>query len=137
MDDQPLPVPNADTKPFWDGCALGELRVQRCVACGHAQFPPRAFCGACRGGVPAWEAASGRARILSHTRVHRGPSAFFKAQGPYVVALVALEEGPHIMLQLRGTAVEAPRIGAAVRIAFDPPAGPHGIALPHAVAAEG
>ena len=55
---------------------------------------------------------------------------------PYVVALVALDEGPRIMVNLRGAAAEAPRIGDAVRIGFDPPAGPDAIALPHAVAAE-
>lgn len=136
MTDKPLPVPNADTKPFWEGCAVGELRLQRCAACGSAQFPPRALCTACHAPSPGWERASGRGRIVSHTRVHRPPSPAFKADVPYVVALVALEEGPRIMVNLRGAAAEAPRIGDAVRIGFDPPAGPHGIALPHAVAAE-
>ena len=136
MTDKPLPTPNADTAAFWEGCAAGELRLQRCAACGSAQFPPRALCAACHAPAPAWEKASGRGRIVSHTRVHRPPSAAFKADVPYVVALVALEEGPRIMVNLRGTIAEAPRIGDAVRIGFDPPAGPDGIALPHAVAAE-
>jgi len=133
---KPLPVPNADTAAFWEGCACGELRLQRCTACGTAQFPPRVVCAACQSGAPAWEVASGRGRIASYTRVHRPPSPAFKADLPYVVALVALEEGPRIMLGLRGAAAEAPRIGDAVRIRFDPPAGPHGIALPYAVAME-
>jgi len=131
MTEKPLPVPNADTKPFWEGCARGELRIQRCTACGVAQFPPRAFCIACRATSPVWETASGRGRIASHTRVHRPPSPAFKAEVPYDVALVTLEEGPRIMVRLHGAV--APRIGDAVRIGFDPPAGPDGIALPHAV----
>src|SRR5690349_21756724 len=112
-DDLPLktlPGPNADTAAFWEGCARGELRLQRCTTCGTAQFPPRIVCAACHAGAPVWEVASGRGRIASHTRVHRPPSAAFKAQLPYVVALVALEEGPRIMLGLRGTAAESPRI---------------------------
>lgn len=136
MTDKPWPVPNADTAPFWEGCAAGELRLQRCTACGSAQFPPRALCAQCHGAVPGWEKSSARGRIVSHTRVHRPPSPAFKADLPYVVALVALEEGPRIMVNLRGAVAEAPRIGDAVRIGFDPPAGPHGIALPHAVAAD-
>ncbi len=35
------PVPDADTKPYWDGIAHGELRLQRCEACGAAVFYPR------------------------------------------------------------------------------------------------
>ena len=136
MTDKPWPVPNADTAPFWEGCSAGELRLQRCAACGAAQFPPRALCAQCHAAAPGWQRASGRGRIVSHTRVHRPPSPAFKADLPYVVALVALEEGPRIMVNLRGAAAEAPRIGDAVRIGFDPPAGPHGIALPHAVATE-
>ena len=136
MTAKPLPIPNADTREFWDGCAQGELRLQRCRACGAAQFPPRALCATCHAPSPVWEKASGRGRIVSHTRVHRPPSPAFKADVPYVVALVALEEGPRIMVNLRGAAAEAPRIGDAVRIGFDPPAGPDNIALPHAVTAE-
>ena len=134
MSEKPLPIPNADTAPFWEGCAQGELRIQRCRACGAAQFPPRAVCAACHASGPIWERASGRGRIASHTRVHRPPSPAFKADAPYVVGLVALAEGPRLMVTLRGAIAEAPSIGAAVRIGFDAPAGPHGIALPHAVA---
>jgi uncharacterized OB-fold protein len=129
---KPLPEPNADTAPFWEGCARGELWLQRCRSCRAAQFPPRALCATCQAPGPAWEQASGRGRIASHTRVHRPPSAAFRADAPYVIALVDLDEGPRIMLTLRGRAAEAPRIGARVRLGFDPPAGPQGIALPHA-----
>ncbi len=132
----PLPVPNADTAPFWEGCACGELRVQRCTACGAAQFPPRIVCAACHAGAPTWEVASGRGRIATYTQVHRPPSPAFKADVPYVVAMIALQEGPRIMMRLRGGAADAPRIGDGVQIRFDPPAGPHGIALPYAVAVE-
>ena len=36
------PVPDADTQPYWAGIAAGELRLQRCAACGLAVFYPRA-----------------------------------------------------------------------------------------------
>jgi uncharacterized OB-fold protein len=133
---KPLPVPNADTAPFWEGAARGELRLQRCAACGQTQFPPRALCAHCHAPAPSWEVASGRGWLVSHTRVHRPPSPAFKPDLPYVVALVAMEEGPRIMVNLRGAAAEEPRLGDALRIRFDPPAGPHNIALPYAEAEE-
>lgn len=129
---KPLPAPNADTLPFWEAAARGELRLQRCEACGEAQFPPRAVCARCYHARPAWVTASGHGRLVSHTRIHRPPSAAFKPDLPYVVGLVALEEGPRIMVTLRGAAAEMPQIGDALRIRFDPPAGPYGIALPYA-----
>jgi len=43
-----VPVPTPETQPFWDGCAAGELRLQRCNACdGGHYFPPRPFCPRC------------------------------------------------------------------------------------------
>ncbi len=135
MSERPLPTPNAESRPFWDAAARGVLRIQRCDACGVAQFPPRAICGHCHAkGAPRWEDATGRGIIASHTTVHRPPSPAFKADIPYTLALVTLDEGPRILVALRGDAARAPVIGAPVTIRFDPPAGPNAIALPYAEA---
>ncbi len=40
--DKPLPQPDRDSLPFWQGTRAGELRVQRCNACSRYRFPPRA-----------------------------------------------------------------------------------------------
>lgn len=137
MTDKPLPTPNAETRPFWEAAAQGVLRIQRCEACGTAQFPPRAICGHCHArGAPAWVDAQGTGVIASHTTVHRPPSPAFKADLPYTLALVTLDEGPRILVSLRGDAARAPAIGLPVVIRFEAPAGPHGIALPYAILAE-
>ena len=41
------PQPTPETQHFWDGTRAGELRLQRCNACGKVYFPPRPFCPAC------------------------------------------------------------------------------------------
>ena len=34
-----LPDPeDEDARPFWEGTARGELRVQKCSACGHPRW---------------------------------------------------------------------------------------------------
>ena len=33
MPAKPVPEPTPETQPFWDGCAAGELRLQRCTDC--------------------------------------------------------------------------------------------------------
>jgi len=114
------PVPDADTKPYWDGIAAGELRLQRCAACGRAVFYPRAVCPHCFGGPLGWFTAAGTGRIYSYTVVHRG-FGDFAGQVPFTVALVDLDEGARMMTRIVGTGdVE---VGMRVRMTVRPVAG--------------
>ena len=54
----PLPKPDGTSLPFWQAAARGELWIQRCPACEHRQFYPRAVCTAC-GASPEWLPCSG------------------------------------------------------------------------------
>lgn len=113
-----LPRPTAETRPFWDGCSVGELRYQVCGRCGCVQVIPRAFCSACRHRELQWRVSSGRGRILSHTTVHRAPTPAFRAEAPYVIALVEMAEGFRLMVNVAGDDTPALGIGRAVRIGF-------------------
>ena len=42
-----LPLVTPDTAFFWDGTAVGELRIQRCARCGALRHPPGPMCPAC------------------------------------------------------------------------------------------
>lgn len=95
------PVPTPDTAPFWEGTSLGELRLQRCGACGHAFFYPRAGCPGCGSTDVAWERASGRARLHTYVINHRAAPGF-EGQVPYAIAVVELEEGPRMMSNVVG-----------------------------------
>jgi uncharacterized protein len=99
---------------FWQGCALGELRYQRCRACGAVQFHPRRFCARC-GGAPDWAVAQGLGTVYAVTRVTRAPTPDFARLAPYDILLVDLDEGFRMM------AHGAPglRIGERVRLGFD------------------
>jgi uncharacterized protein len=98
---------------FWQGCADGELRYQRCTACGAAQFYPRPFCHRC-GGVPEDAISQGLGTVYAVTRVTRAPTPEFAALAPYDILLVDLDEGFRMM------AHGAPglAIGDRVRISF-------------------
>ena len=50
----PLPRPTALSKPHWDGCRDGVLRVQRCGACEHYVFIPQAVCTRCQADALEW-----------------------------------------------------------------------------------
>lgn len=118
MSSRPLPQANAHTRPFWDGCAAGELRYQRCGHCGQVQLIPRSLCAACHRTGLVWEVSEGRGRILSHTTVHRAPTPAFRADLPYVIALVDMDEGFRLMVNVQGGAEPELAIGQAVRIGF-------------------
>ena len=89
-----IPVPTPETAHFWEGARQGELRLQRCDACGEAFFPPRPFCPECGSREVRVERASGRARLYPYVINHL-PAPGFEA--PYAIAVVELEEGPRMM----------------------------------------
>ena len=91
---RPLPQPTPETQHFWDGAKEGELRLQRCLDCGHIYFPPRPLCPACSSRNVEVFAASGKGKLLSYVINHRPHPSF---DSPYAIALVELDEGPVMM----------------------------------------
>ena len=71
MPKRPLPEPTPETQEFWDGAKRGELRIQRCRACGKAYFFPRPFCPHCSSKDVEWFTASGRGKLYSYVINHR------------------------------------------------------------------
>jgi uncharacterized protein len=96
-----VPEPTPDTQPFWDGCARGELMLQRCRECGIAYFYPRPICPECGSTDVEWFRASGRATLYSYVINHR-PAPGFESEGPYAIAVVQLAEGPRMMTNITG-----------------------------------
>jgi uncharacterized protein len=112
----PLPRPTSLSRPHWDGCKQGVLRVQRCQDCGGFVFIPQPLCTHCQSEALEWVASSGRGAVYSHTVVHRPPRPAFDV--PYVVAIVELEEGWHMLTNLVDVAPEDVRVGLPVEVAF-------------------
>jgi hypothetical protein len=92
-----LPQPTPETQPFWDGTREGQLRLQRCDACGKTYFPPRPFCPACGSRKVSWFQASGKAVLWSYVIHHRQVPGFTP---PYAIAVVQLAEGPRMMTNI-------------------------------------
>lgn len=88
------PVPTPETQHFWDGTAVGELRLQRCDECSNVYFPPRPFCPSCASRQVTAFAASGKATLYSYVIHHRPVPGFTP---PYAIAVVELQEGPRMM----------------------------------------
>jgi uncharacterized OB-fold protein len=91
--DGPFPLLDAHSGAFFEAAAEGRLLIQRCDACGAAQFYPRMHCAHCHAGAVAWVEASGRATLHTFTVVHRTMTPELAEDCPYVLAIVELEEG--------------------------------------------
>lgn len=126
---RPLPKPTSDTQHFWEGCTSGELRYQCCKHCGETQLIPRALCSACQRDDLQWQRSSGKGHVLSYTVVHRAPVPAFKEETPYIIALVDMEEGFRLMVNVKGGGATPVTIGQAVKIGFREI---EGVALPEA-----
>ena len=130
MSDALLPVFDAWSAPFFEGCRAGELRMQQCAETGRLIFPPRPFSPWAPHTRPVWTAVSGRGSIWSFIVPHPPLLPPFAELAPYNVILVALEEDPRVrlvgnLLPHEGAAIDAldpsaVEIGARVRVVFDP-----------------
>lgn len=116
---KPAPVPNPETRAFWEACARGELTVQRCENCNNLQHYPRVRCTSCRSDQLKQVAVSGTGTVRSYT-INRVPvSAAYAPDVPYAVALVELAEGPTMMTNIVGCDPEQVHIGLPVKVTFE------------------
>ena len=98
---KPLPQPTPETKPFWDSCKRHAMELPRCKDCGRFHYYPRALCPHCWSPNLEWVPASGKGTVYSYVINHR-PAPGFQDEAPYVIAVVALDEGVRMMTNLVG-----------------------------------
>lgn len=100
-------APNA----YWQAAlASGEFLIQRSRSSGEHVFPPRWMAPGSGSDDLDWVAASGQGSVYSVTWVTPRPPA-----EPYNVALIALDEGPHMMSRVTGVREAELAIGMRVR----------------------
>ena len=118
------PFANADTQPFWDGCAQGVLLLQRCGACQAYRHPPSPICPLCLSDRHEWVEASGRGTVYTFVVVRETRARGWDKLVPYVVAVVALEEGPRMLTNVVNVAPEDVKIDMPVAVTFAEVDGP-------------
>ena len=67
MEAKPVPHPDRESQPYWDGAAEGKLRLQRCTACGKFRNYPQLVCPDCYSLDVEWIEASGQGTVHSWT----------------------------------------------------------------------
>lgn len=110
------PMVNRDSEFFWEGTRKGELRIQRCGACGELRHPPGPMCPACGAAEPDYVVARGTGSVYSFV-VHRHPPVPGK-ELPILIALVELDEGVRMVGELLDIADEEVEIGMPVEVSM-------------------
>ncbi len=105
------PVPNLETKAFWEAAGEGKLMIGKCTACGKTYYYPRALCPFCLSDKTGLQQASGNGVIYTYSVMRRAPI-------PYAIAYVTLAEGPTMMTNIVDCDLDQIKIGQPVRLVF-------------------
>lgn len=103
------------TEPFLDGVRRGILRVPECAACDTRFWTPQFACPSCLSTDVRWLDTDGRGVVYSHTTVHRSANPAVWPDVPYVLAVVHLDAGPHVLTRLIDCAADEVRVGDPVQ----------------------
>jgi hypothetical protein len=128
---RPAPSPSIDTAAYWQACNRDELLFQRCNVCRRVQFYPRRICIACQAEDLSWEASTRKGSIHSFTIVQRAANRAFDSDVPFVLALIDIDEGYRMMMNVIGDARLETTIGRRVRVVFNRQ--PDGQNIPQAI----
>ncbi len=134
----PIPVPDAQSSPFWAAAAEHVLALARCAHCGTRVHPPGVVCAHCLHPDPRFEFApvDGRGAVRSWTVIRDSFLPGFREAVPFV--LVDVELDVQRDLRMIGRLVDGPEaplsLGDRVVTVFDDIA--PGVAVP-AFALEG
>lgn len=103
------------TAPLFDLSATAgpHLVGTRCTACASVSFPPRPICWRCGGEAMERQPIGRHGTIQSSTVVHHAPARFV---APYVLALVALDEGPIVFAPIVGAVTDAAALSPGRRV---------------------
>jgi len=117
VSDLPRPDPaNADDARFWAALRDGDLRIQRCAACGTFRHPPRPVCALCGATASEWPAVTGAGAVWSFTVVHPPTLPAFADRTPYGAVVVRLDEGVFLVSNLVDCPVEQLAVGMRVEL---------------------
>lgn len=111
MTELPPALTNPETSRFWQAAAARKLLLKRCDRCEGIHYYPRNICPHCFSPETRWIEARGTGRIYSLSVMRR-------AEAPYVIAYVTLDEGVTMLTNIVGPAAEHARIGDAVAVDF-------------------
>ncbi|WP_153503956.1 Zn-ribbon domain-containing OB-fold protein [Cumulibacter manganitolerans] len=120
-----LPIDRDDASAAWfDAAADGRLLIRKCPA-GHVSAPHTTTCPRCGSTTLQWIEAAGTGVLASYAVINR------RDADPLPVAIVELDEGPWMRMQLQDVDPASLATNDPVEVRFAAPEG--GEPIPYAV----
>ncbi len=116
---KPLPVPTAESKPYWEACKRHELRIQRCKHCSRYRHYPQPMCPYCYSFEFEWAKVSGKGKIYTYVVTHQAFHSGFAEEVPYATVTIELDEGVRMVSRMVDTKPEELEIGMPVEVVFE------------------
>jgi len=117
---RPLPRVNVymNTKPFWEAAREGALVIQYCRETGRPQFFPRPVSLATGKRNLEWREVSGNGKVYSWTTTYSAWPGH-EDRVPYICALVELDEGVRMLVNLLNCKSDDVKIGMKVKLCWE------------------
>ncbi|WP_454675080.1 Zn-ribbon domain-containing OB-fold protein [Achromobacter pestifer] len=109
--DDPYALAYPETAPFWAAAEQQRLLLKTCNQCKRAHWYPRIVCPLCASDDTDWKPASGQGSLYAFSIIER-------ADPPYALAYIELDEGPILLSNLVDCDLRALRIGQRVSAVF-------------------
>ena len=113
------PIISDLSRPYWEGLAAHEIRMQRCDDCGTWVFYPRFFCTGCGGRALTWTRVDGPATLYSWTMAQVPVAKAFAHLDKPVLAVAELSNGVRLPSRLVDTDPASISIGMTLEPVFD------------------
>tara|TARA_Y100000766_G_scaffold252404_1_gene236661 strand:+ start:272 stop:670 length:399 start_codon:yes stop_codon:yes gene_type:complete len=119
----PTPIADPDTEAFWSAAKDNKLMIGSCNSCGDKYYYPRGMCPHCGSSDVGLVQSSGKGEIYSWSVLRR-------AEPPFAIAYVTLDEGPTMMTNIIECDLDNLRIGQKVELKFSPTEEENGAPVP-------
>jgi len=119
----PTPLADPDTEQFWSAAKDNKLMIGNCNSCGEKHYYPRGMCPHCGGSDVGLVQSSGKGEIYSWSVLRR-------AEPPFAIAYVTLDEGPTMMTNIIECNLDELAIGQRVKLKFSETEEPDGPPVP-------
>lgn len=111
FEQDPYAAAYPETREFWEAATQGRFLLKTCEACGRAHWYPRTLCPMCGSDRVKWTEASGRGTVHAFSPAQR-------AEPPYILAYVTLDEGPTLMTNIVDADAASLKIGQTVALTW-------------------
>ncbi len=119
MSDKLAPGINETNRLYWEGTAVGELRLRSCNSCKAKFRFNHGWCPECGSDDLGHVVSTGKGTVTNFSVIHVPPYEAYAAEVPYALALIDLEEGVRMMANVVDCDPASVSVGMKVSVTYE------------------